>query len=100
MRDIISLSTASFEHLEPARPYHRDENVACAYSLVDGFGEVRAGSDILHVHEHMLRAERGFQSVADSPRVGSRILPPITHEDFSHPSYVGAPAGFTPEMSE
>ena len=74
MSDKVSVTSAGAKHGKPLRTNYCYQDVTGADGLLDRFGEVHPGSNIIHIHEYMSRAEGRLQPIADPTRISSRVL--------------------------
>ena len=80
MKHEVALPTSRFEFGGPARSDHYDYGLAAGDGLLDGFGEVLPGSDVLHVHEDVVGTEDAAQMFGQASCMSRRVVTPIADE--------------------
>jgi hypothetical protein len=78
---VVELATAlGVRRAEPLLPEESDEDVTGGHGLGDHFDEVGAEIDRVDVHEDVLGAEAGGESVVEAARVPAGIVTAVTEE--------------------
>ena len=90
VHDIIFVSRrdALPQDVEPARTDHRQDHGAPGQRLIDGLGEVLPRSDVLHVHEDPMNAEKRAETIRQPTGVRRSIVAPVADEDVVHAAAV------------